>query len=215
MARVGKTLLRVLGLPLLGLALSWAGAAGPARALPELPGQRPAPQEDRLSFKIMLSTYLGKTGQLHQNSSGRLEITVDGQAWGVFWTTPGGKLDFSIPSGRPAEWLLVTDAHSPRHFRSEFQNGLLKILNLDRDGREVRYFLAPDGAYALEYWQEWLYITNQGQIDAPILAWLRSGREVAAGGRLLPQVAPTIRSITPDSGRLGTAVHLEIGRAHV
>jgi len=185
---------------LCGLAACLILGLGYVFVRPGLDNSRLALAQQTLSFKLMLSTWNGRV--LTQNSSGRLDVTVAGQPFGTFWLTLGGRLDFSIPAEAPSEWTLLTGGHAPRHFRAEVVDGLLNISNQDRGGRDVYYFLNPDGSYALDYYQELLYICNQGEPYAPILGRPRRGQRVtdfsaALNLSLCPAAVPLTPVIEP------------------
>lgn len=164
---------------------------------PGLDDSRLALAQQTLSLKLMLSTWGG--GVLTQNSSGRLDVTVAGQPFGTFWVTRGGRLDFNIPTEAASEWTLLTGGHAERHFRAEVVDGLLNIYNQDRGGRNVYYFLNPDGSYALDYYQELLYICNQGEPYAPILGRPRRGQRVTGFSATLKlSLCPAAVPLTAD-----------------
>ena len=149
---------------------------------------------EELNFKIMLSTY--SDGKLTQIETGRLVVTVNGAAYGVYEVTSGGRLDFTIPRDQIAQWILSVPGLADRSFQSEVTDGILKIYNQDRADRGVAYYELDGGGYALEYYQETLYITNQGDINGPILGDLKQGQRLDAAERPNLVSAPTKSSLT-------------------
>lgn len=129
-----------------------------------------------LSFAIMLSTF--DNGRLTQVPTGELVVAVNGTIWNSYTVSPGGLLDFSIPTDSNARWTLTLPGLTERQFQSEVVDGLLRIANLDRENRSVNYYENDNGAYALEYFQDRLYICNQGQPGGPILGKLKRGDDI-------------------------------------
>jgi len=156
---------------------------GPAEGA-EAPGPldpRLATIGPRFNFKIMLSYF--QNGRVRQFSSGRLDITVNGAAYGTFQVTAGGRLNFHMPTASTSIWTLTLPGTYARHFIGRVQNGILRVHNDDRDARQVSYFVNEDGGFALEYYQDRLYICNQGQAGGPILGRLKRG-QILPGVRL-------------------------------
>lgn len=133
-----------------------------------------------LDFKVMMSTWRVQDHSLVQADSGRLDLYLDGSLEASYFVSDGGRLDFSIPYGRTSRWVLIVGAHRHRTFRAEFRDNLLYLHNEDRNDRPVEYYELADGSYALEYFQDNLYITNQGQTDAPVLGKILAGDQAGA-----------------------------------
>jgi len=149
----------------------------------------------RFNFKVMLSYFLN--GRLRHFSSGRLNITVNGAAYGTFLVTAGGRLNFHMPTASTSNWTLTVPGTYARHFTGQVRNGILNVHNEDRDGRQVHYFVNEDGGYYLEYYQDSLYICNQGQAGGPILGRLKRG-QILPGVRLAQFVPPDAGNQDPD-----------------
>jgi len=138
----------------------------------------PATLPARLNFKVMVSTYENAT--MTQNRTGLLVITRAGARYGNFSVVAGGRLNFNIPTNAPTRWTLSAPGMDPRHFRAAVVNGALRIYNEDRDDRAVIWSRNDDGSYALEYYQERLYVCNQGDLNGPIIGRLKVGDPVSS-----------------------------------
>lgn len=133
---------------------------------------------DPLLFKVMFSLWRSPARGLEKAQTGRLDVYVGDQLWNSYHVGPGGLMDFLIPRWETARLTLVVEDREHRHFRARFENGYLVMDNLDRNDRPVNYYQLADGAYAIEYFQDGLYITNQGATEAPILGALLTGKRV-------------------------------------
>lgn len=137
---------------------------------------RNAEPPDRLFFKVMLSAF--SNGGLTQLQTARLVVSANGVVHGTFDLQSGGRLDFNIPTETEADWVLSAGELDERRFSSRIVDGFLQIKNKDRGDRSVYYYALADGSYALEYFQDSLYICNQGEPDGPILGRLKTGQRV-------------------------------------
>jgi len=154
---------------LLGLISSqtaWAGQDGEAAL------------KTTMTFRVMVSSFSG--GLLTQAGSGQMSVTVGGRTAGVYSITSGGRLSFSIPRGQTSNWTLSVPGFDDRHFRAQFGAAGLSLTNGDRNNRAVSFRGNGDGTYTLEYYQERLYVCNQGDRSGPILGKLKTGRRVGA-----------------------------------
>lgn len=118
-----------------------------------------------------------------QIDNGQLVVTVNGSTYGVYEVASGGRINFTIPRNQIAQWTLSVPGLADRSFRSEVNDGILEIYNQDRADRGVAYYELDGGGYALEYYQETLYITNQGDINGPILGDLKQGQRLDVSER--------------------------------
>lgn len=127
---------------------------------------------ESLAFKVMLSIW-EPGSKLAKADSGRLDVYIDGGLWRSYDTRSGGLLDFNVPTWATTDWVLIVEGLAHRTFRAEFRNGFLFLLNRDRSDRAVNYYALDGGGYAIEYFQDELYITNQGDPEGPILGELK------------------------------------------
>ena len=82
------------------------------------------------------------------------------------------------------------------------EDGYLKLVNRDRKNRSVFYYWCEeDQAYALEYWQENLYLTNcgdpEGYIAGPLYMAARNRSSSAIKSSLFRAKADTTQQ--PES----------------
>lgn len=139
-----------------------------------------AAQPEQLLFKLMFSIWRGSSTGLVQADSGRVDVYVSDSLYASYHVGEGGRLDMAVPFGQTSRWVLTIQDRTVRTFRAEFIDNLLYLTNRDRGGKSVNYYELSDGGYAIEYFQDSLYITNQGDANAPILGQILSGDAVGA-----------------------------------
>ena len=146
---------------------------------------------EKLQFKVMVSTF--NAGQLTQAPSAQIEITVNGQPYGTFASTAGGRLEWEVPSNVVSKWVLTVGDLAHRNFRAEVVDNYLKIYNENRGDKSVEYYEVGSYVYALEYYQDLLYLTNQGDPNAPIMSRVRAGERVSSPTGTAPAEAPVLK----------------------
>ena len=131
-----------------------------------------APQAvEELAFKLQLSYFNEDTGLVDRISSGSCTVTTESGTWGTFPITDG-LLTFTIPFGVTSEigFNSVT-FNGTKTVRIEFKDGFMYAYDQDHRDATVEVYQCVDGeSYALEYYQDLVYICNQGaDPDGPIL----------------------------------------------
>lgn len=164
-----------------------------------------------LTFKLMFSRW-SPSAQLTKVSSGRIDIYIGGSLHSSTQVDADGLAAFNIPTSATTRWTMVIENFGHRHFRAEFSGGFLYLYNEDRSDRTANYYALSDGGYAMEYYQDYLYITNQGQPGGPILGQLnRTETTTATGIDAMPVGA---QALTPTQTALidtpGTAVDVMV-----
>ena len=167
-------------------------AAGPAGAAID-PAEVPA----TVTFKVMLSAF-SDDGKLTKIETGQMVVSATGAVQGTYPVGAGGWLDFTVPTATTTTWALSTTvlgAATTRNFEAKVVDNYLYISNLDRDRRNVDYYeLGTDAyIYAIEYFQDRLYITNQGDPTGAILGELKTGDKVGSASRSLPDAKPVVQ----------------------
>lgn len=182
-ASLALAVLMVLGYTLIVSNIGLTSVVGDNPTAADLP--------EKLQFKVMVSTF--SAGQLTQAPSAQIEVTVNGQPYGTFASTAGGRLEWDIPSNVVTKWVLTVGDLAPRNFRAEVIDNYLKIYNENRGDKSVEYYEVGSYIYALEYYQDLLYLTNQGDLNAPIMSRVRAGERVSTPTGTSPVEAPVLK----------------------
>ena len=98
-------------------------------------------------------------------------VETESGTWGGF-PIADGLLTFTIPFGVTSEIGFTSEVfNGTKTVRMEFVDGYMYCFDQDHRDAAVEVYLDVDGeSYAIEYYQDLVYICNQGQDpDGPIL----------------------------------------------
>lgn len=129
--------------------------------------------QEALTFKIQATTYAN--GKLWYPHSAAVTVTSGDQAES-FAADEYGRIDFTVPVGTTSTWSLSLGMWQI-NFRAEWQDGTMLLYDVDRNNFAQEYHLQADGSYALEYYNNAIYITNQSNPNAPIMGWITQKAE--------------------------------------
>ena len=124
--------------------------------------------QEVMNFKIQVTTYAH--GNLWYPPSAAMTIVADGQST-TYGADEAGRINFLVPVGVASTWNLSVGLWQI-NFRAQFQDGTMFLYDVDRGDFAQEYYLQSDGSYALEYYNNAIYVTNQSAVDAPILGWI-------------------------------------------
>ena len=124
-----------------------------------------------LNFNLQLSYFNPDTGFVERLKEGMCEVETEEGSWGTF-PILDGMLTFTIPFGVTSEIKFTAELFKgTKTVRIEFKDGYMYAYDQDHRDATVEVYQCVDGeSYALEYYQDLVYICNQGvDPDGPIL----------------------------------------------
>ncbi len=130
--------------------------------------------QETMTFKIQVTTYA--YGNLWYPPAAAMTIQADGKT-DSFPADDAGRITFTVPVGTTSNWKLSLGRWEV-NYRAEFNNGTLLLYDEGRNDFAQEYHLQPDGSYALEYYNDAIYVTNQSGPNAPILGWISKNASV-------------------------------------
>ena len=132
--------------------------------------------QETLTFKLQVTTYAH--GKLWYPPAAAMAVQAGAETTS-YLADDAGLLTFTVPTGITSTWQLSLGLWQV-NFRAEFQDGVLRLYDETRNDFPQAYYLQPDGSYAIEYYNNAIYISNQSQADAPILGWISENALVGA-----------------------------------
>ncbi len=127
--------------------------------------------DSELIFKVQVSYFNQATGFVERVRQGMCNVTTESGAWGSF-PISGGQLTFTVPFGVTSEvGFNSLTFNGTMTVRMEFRDGFVYCFDQDHRDATVEVYQCVDGeSYAIEYYQDLVYICNQGaDPDGPIL----------------------------------------------
>ena len=132
--------------------------------------------QETMTFKVQVTTYA--YGKLWYPPAAAMTVQSDGGAV-TYAADEAGLLNFNVPIGVTSTWNLSL-GNWEVDFRAEFQDGTMLLYDVTNNNISQAYYLQPDGSYAIEYYHDAIYVTNQSQLNAPIVGWLTENAKVGA-----------------------------------
>lgn len=129
--------------------------------------------DEEIVFKLMVSRYNPSSRQLNRIPGGAVKFS---QAETVLYQEPltAGLAEISLTKGQPGKLIIEPDGEEAITFKISYSDGLLCLTNrCSQTGTAygpatIDYYRQPDGAYAIEYYRNKIYITNQADSGGPI-----------------------------------------------
>lgn len=135
------------------------------------PNLAPTQAGSSVEFKLMVSTFsVDRLTKVHNEAA----VTISSSGEVVNHLITHGSFSFRVPFGETTSISIPTPVRSVRWEIGFNENGILYIIDLN-DGDRVSYFELPDGGYAVEYYRNQIYVSNQGDPFGPTVGCQRQG----------------------------------------
>ena len=128
---------------------------------------------DELIFKLMVCRYDSSSRQLTRFQGENIKFSSAGETVQQAELV-NGLAEISLVMGQAGKLIIEPDDEEAITFKVYYENGFLKLTNrCDQTGTphgpaDIGYYRLPDGAYAIEYYRNRIFITNQADPAGPI-----------------------------------------------
>ena len=126
-----------------------------------------------LAFALAVNQFSLDDYELHPVSNGTCQVIQEGAVLDTF-RIENGQLNAVVPYGQTSRlYFNWPETNENISLRAEFEDGFVKVLDENRNDKEVEVFQVPGtDRYAFEYYRNRIYICNQGDEGGPLLGQL-------------------------------------------